>query len=318
MAESLSLENKLLTTLANNPINSHRYPGVFGMNPRSIILVVVALVVAGLAAMLMRNYLGNAQQTQVVQAPIGPKILVAAVDLPIGKFIEGADLRWQSWPDENVSELYLREGVVRLTDFGGHVVRHGITAGEPVTRARVVAPGVRGFLAAVLAPGMRAVTIPVTRESSVAGLVFPGDRVDLILTHSVIDDSGIARSVGETVFKNVRVLAVDASTDDQTNTPRLGKSITIEVTPKLAQEVAVVRRLGSISLSLRSLSKPDGEDTTALMRDENMPYTDDKTVSWDADVSNLVAPLDIGSTRHQVIISRGSSSEIVEFKRKEK
>lgn len=287
------------------------------MNPRSIILIVVALAVAGLAAFLARGFISANQPQQAAQvAPLGPKILVASVNLPIGHIVEAKDLRWQSWPDSNVSENYLREGATTVQKVVGYVVRHSITVGEPITTARIVGPSERGFVAAALGPGMRAVTIGVGRTSGLAGLLFPGDRVDILLTHTVTDDNGIVRQVGETVFQNVRVLAIDARTDDQSSKPGLGKTVTLEVTPKLAEKMAVVQRLGALSLVLRSIKRTEGDEDGPMSRDESMPISGAQTYSFDAEVSALSPPLDMGNSRDLVIISKGSQSQLIEFKRK--
>lgn len=289
------------------------------MNPRSIILVVVALVVAGLAAFLARGFISANQPQQAAQvAPVGPKILVAAINLPIGHVVTAKDLRWQSWPDGNVSENYLRDGTAKVQSVVGYVVRHGITVGEPITTARIVGPSERGYVAASLGEGMRAITVSINKASGVAGLLFPGDRVDIILTHTIVDDNGITRQVGETVFQNIRILAIDVRTNDQTNKPGVGKTATLEVTPKLAEKIAVVQRLGSLTLVLRSIKRPDGEESTELARDESMPVSGAQTYSFDAEVSALSPPLDMGDSKQVVIISKGNQSQMIEFKRNDK
>lgn len=289
------------------------------MNPRSIILVVVALVVAGLAAFLARGFISANQPQQAAQvAPLGPKILVASVNLPIGHIVVAKDLRWQSWPDSNVGQNYLREGSTTAQNVVGQVVRHSITVGEPITKVRIVAPSERGFVAAALGPGMRAVTIGINAISGVGGLLFPGDRVDILLTHQITDDNGITRQVGETIFQNIRVLAIGQRTDDQTNEVKGGKTATLEVTPKLAEKIAIARRMGSLSLVLRSINRPDGVEVANMERDESMPISGAQTYSFDAEVSALSPPLDMGDSKELVIITKGNQSLLVEFKRKEK
>ena len=93
-------------------------------------------------------------------------------------------------------ETYVLKGQRSEEEMVGAVVRSRIAAGEPITDGAVVKPGDRGFLAAVLSPGMRAVSVPVNATSSHSGLIFPGDRVDLILTQSLSADEGEIRSAG--------------------------------------------------------------------------------------------------------------------------
>jgi len=148
------------------------------------------------------------------------------------------------------------------------VVRHPVTAGEPVTQGSLVAPGDRGFLAAALGPGMRAVTIPVSARTAVAGFVFPGDHIDLVLTQTVKGSLGQSLKASETILKNLRVLATDQSTEQETvegkTRVRTFSTVTIEVTPKLAEKIAVAQTIGTISLSLRSIADNSTELEQAL------------------------------------------------------
>ena len=175
------------------------------MNARGIILIVVALVLAGLAAFFARTFIVG--EEQVVEAAKGPNVLVARRPLPIGKIIDNKDFSWLQWPVETVHPGYIIEGKmkpnnqpIRMADYIGRVVRDSMVAGEPITVGKLVRPGQRGFMAAILKPGMRAITLSVTRITGVAGFVFPGDRVDILLSRTATDDNGILRQVTETSF----------------------------------------------------------------------------------------------------------------------
>src|SRR5690606_17557614 len=131
-----------------------------------------------------------------------------------------------------------------------------ITAGEPVTQGSLVSPGDRGFLAAALGPGMRAVTISVSDKTGVAGFVFPGDHVDIMLAQEVEGEEGASLKAAETILRNLRVLATDQSTETTTNDQ--GKTevtefrtVTLEVTPRIAEKIAVAETIGTLSLALR-------------------------------------------------------------------
>ncbi len=147
----------------------------------------------------------------------------------------------------------------------GTVVRYPITAGQPITRGSLVGPEDRSFLAAALGPGMRAVTVPVNAVTGVAGFVFPGDHVDIMLTQTVSGGGdGPPLKVSETVMRNVRVLATDQRITDSKD--KEGKSVaktfhnvTLEVTPKIAEKMAVAQSLGTLSLSLRSIADNTAE-----------------------------------------------------------
>ncbi|MGH6934274.1 MAG: Flp pilus assembly protein CpaB, partial [Dongiaceae bacterium] len=154
------------------------------MNLRNIILVFAALLVAGGTAFVARGLLtGQPSQTaQVREESKAKKVLVAKVDLPAGNFIKPEDMTWQKWPSDGINGVYLLEGQSDMNSMVGAVVRKGIVTGQPITEAMIARPGDRGFLAAVLSPGMRAMTIGVGNVGAVAGLIFPGDRVDILLT----------------------------------------------------------------------------------------------------------------------------------------
>ena len=143
----------------------------------------------------------------------------------------------------------------------GTVVRYPVTAGQPVTQGALVRPGDRGFLAAALGAGMRAVTITVSARTGVAGFVFPGDHVDLMLTQSVNptgNDTGTPLNAAETILRNLRVLATDQSTDtvvvEGKTVVKAFSTVTLEVTPKIAEKIAVADKIGTLSLSLRSIA----------------------------------------------------------------
>ena len=144
------------------------------------------------------------------------------------------------------------------------MVRYPVTAGQPLTRGAVVGPQDRGFLAAALGPGMRAITVPVNTSTSVSGFVFPGDRVDVMLTQEVAGGGqGTPLKVTETIIRNVRVLAtdqrVDSKGEDGKTEVKTFSNVTLEVTPRIAEKISVAQSLGTLSLSLRSIADNTAE-----------------------------------------------------------
>lgn len=292
------------------------------MNPRTILLGVAALLTAGLTAMLVQGWLER-QRTNLAVRPNAPiiqanqtRILVSARDLGAGSFIKLDHLRWQAWPKDGLAPSYLTQPKHKRQNYVGAVVRRGIAAGEPITGSRIVKPGDRGFLAAVVRPGLRAVSVQVNATSSIAGLVFPGDRVDLILSHRFESEAAKKsdrklRHVSETVLTNVRILAIDQSTDDQKATKKgVPKTATLEVTPKQAEMVAVALNLGSLSLSLRSLANDHGEDAdpASLFSSESDDARRGRTLTTGSEVSRIISA---GAGRaHVVNVLRGDKTEI--------
>jgi len=234
------------------------------MDVRKLMLMAGALVFAAICAVTARTMIGGSSGQPVVAAapvvPTGPQVLVAVKTLPPGTIIGPGAVRYQTWPKDLVDNAYYIQGQQPgLQAVIGTVVRYTVTAGQPVTQGALIKPGDRGFLAAALAPGMRAVSIAVTAQASVAGFVFPGDRIDLLLTQTVPGGDGQPLKATETIVRNLRVLATDQKTDKTTDAD--GKTqvvafsnVTIEATPKIAEEIAVAQAVGTLSLSLRSLA----------------------------------------------------------------
>jgi pilus assembly protein CpaB len=244
------------------------------MDFKKVLLLVGALMVAAVTAIMARNMFAGAGAKQAVAAPVavptGPKVLVAAKDLPVGTILDQTSLKFVAWPKESMQDSYYAQSAPDSdpSKLAGTVVRYPITAGQPVTRGSLVGPEDRGFLAAALSPGMRAVTVPVTATSGLAGFVFPGDHVDIVLTESVNGSGDQALKVSETILRNVRVLATDQRYTDKDTDGKVkvqqASNVTLEVTPKIAEKIAVAQSVGSLSLSLRSLSDTSSDVDQAV------------------------------------------------------
>ncbi len=245
------------------------------MDKKKLILLVAALVVAIGTALAARSMFAGAATPEAEAAPVepqGPKVLVSKRNLPVGTIVTADAIGYQLWPEELVQDAYFIDGEANMELLLGTVVRHQITAGEPVTQGSLVAPGDRGFLAAALGPGMRAVTIPVSARTGVAGFVFPGDRIDLVLTQAVGGEGGGLRA-SETILTNLRVLATDQSTettttDDGRTVVRAFRTVTLESTPRIAEKIAVAQTLGTLSIALRSIADNQAELERAIAAGE--------------------------------------------------
>src|SRR5580692_9844775 len=161
------------------------------MKTRTIIFAAIALVMGLITATFARHQLSAAREHVIQQAQERPSttayVLVAAHDLPSGALLQDDDFTWQSWPDDRLSDAYMRKGRDDGHSLAGAVVRQRIAQGEPIGTGSVIHPGEHGFLAAVLAPGARATTVPLNATADGAGLILPGDHVDLLLSHQIPD-----------------------------------------------------------------------------------------------------------------------------------
>jgi len=240
------------------------------MDFKKIVLLVGALMVAAVTAIMARNMFAGAGAQQAAAAPVeaqGPRVLVARKALPVGTIIDSTMIGFEPWPEDSVQPAYYVQGGPDsdASKLLGTVVRFPVTAGQPVTRGALVGPKDRGFLAAALGPGMRAITVPVDdKTGGVGGFVFPGDRVDLVLTQEIEGGGdGEPLRVSETIVRNIRVLATDQRVDGKDEEGKTvvlkAQTVTLEATPRIAEKIAVAQSMGVLSLSLRSLADTTSE-----------------------------------------------------------
>jgi pilus assembly protein CpaB len=242
------------------------------MRPVLIILIVVALAIAGVTAFLVNRFLSETEEASRVEPEIVAEqtvdILIAADTLPVGKIVRDENLRWQRWPENAVNSSYIvkgsADGAQEIEDFIGSAVRVEMIAGEPIVAAKVFRRGEAGFLSGVLTPGMRAVTIAVNARTGTGGFVLPGDKVDVMVVFNaeVVNPStgnNQDHYVSETILEDIRVLAVDQKVAFDTNTEAaietladVVETVTLEVTPNQAQAISVADSMGGLSLALRS------------------------------------------------------------------
>ncbi len=273
------------------------------MRGKTIVIALIALLIAGGTGMLIKTWLRvqNDRMLAGIHQPVQPKevgirILVAAKELPAGTLLTPAHLIWQVWPEKGMTKQYVVEKKRKKAEFVGAVVRAGIAASKPIIEGRVVKPGDRGFMAAVLTPGMRAISVQVNRTTDILGFVFPGDRIDLIVTHRFQIEGKRKKKtqqVSETVLAGVRVLAVDQTTDDQDDKPKIATTATLEVTPKQAEMVAVAAQIGRLSLSLRSLTI---DESKGIAQAPKGPAKKGNTFTRDSDVSAMIRGSGTGPT----------------------
>lgn len=210
-------------------------------------------------------------------------VLALARDVRAGNLLKADDVTARELPPADAGADPILDSVSARRDVLGGMVRRSLASGDPLRAGDVMRPGEHGFLAAVLRPGMRAVAVAVDTVSGTAGLIWPGDRVDVILTQT-LDDARLPagrRIAGETVLQNVLVIAIDQVLVQgaQTDGPdvRVPKTVTLELTGGEAERVQVAGRIGRLSLALRSAEQT--ADSGATKAPEPV---------WAGDVSNAL------------------------------
>jgi pilus assembly protein CpaB len=278
------------------------------MRIRTLILFLAAAVLAGGTGLLVRSFLAQKAveaDARPLERPAAPQksVLVARNGITRGQILKPQDFSWQVWPEGGIDRNYIQSGTRQAEAFSGWVARDPIAPGEPIIEAKIVSPGSRGFLAAALAPGMRAVSVTVNATSGISGFVFPGDQVDILVTHNpVVGGGGEApHKAAETVLHDVRVIAVDQKLDNKGTEALVPRTATLEVTPKQSEIIAVATEMGKLSLSLRSLAVAEEKSPT-----DSPGEGEGGTFTLDSEVSQLLTKRG-NSSADGVTVLRGNS-----------
>jgi pilus assembly protein CpaB len=244
------------------------------MKAARLVVLVVAVAAGGAAALLAGRGGEEPPPPQPVAAPSidTVEILVAKIDIQLGQAISAQDMQWQLWPTQAASPVFIRrsergDAIEHLT---GAIARAPFVAGEPLRDSKLIKANGSGYMAAVLDKGMRAVSTEISPETGAGGFILPNDRVDVILSRRdrEAEKSGAAEThTSDTILSNIRVLAIDQTLGEKDGQKVvIGKTTTLELTPRQAETLALSRQLGTLSLALRSLA--DANDTTLPSEDE--------------------------------------------------
>jgi pilus assembly protein CpaB len=249
-------------------------------------VVLFGLILCGLGGFgaIAWVMLPHNQAAAAIVAPEKQTVLVASHAIQAGALIKPEDLAGSAIEVTKLPTGHLKDSEDERRALVGGLIRRPLAAGDVLRLpGDVLRPSDHGFLAAVLSPGTRAVTVGVDMISGAAGLIWPGDHVDLILTQT-LDGSNIApgrKVAAETVLRDVRVIAIDqqiaqgatnGATNGAVDTATVAKTVTLEVSAGKAEVIQVATRLGRLSLTLRAADA--GSDSDAPL-----------TTTWAGDVS---------------------------------
>jgi pilus assembly protein CpaB len=231
-------------------------------------LLVVSLAAVGIAAGVHLLLRPGAEAPAAATRPAAPAPAVLTVKnaLPPGHILRPDDLVEVPWGNGNLPASAIQAGTPDAQAIPGAVTRRAFAAGEMLVPGSVIRPGERGFLAALVTPGNRAIAVSVDATTAAGGLIWPGDRVDIILTQEIREDGvPLAQQVvSETILSDVRILSTDQKLDSAGQTSgtvegaveprRIPTTVTLEVTPDDAERVTVAGTLGRLHLTLRGVA----------------------------------------------------------------
>jgi pilus assembly protein CpaB len=251
-----------------------------------------------------------------------PHILVAGKALRAGALLVMEDIGAVEVAAGQEPSGSFGDTIAARSALRGAMVRRSLNPNEPIVAGDVLNPGDRGFLAAVLGSGMRAVTVGVDPVSGTAGLIWPGDHVDLVLTQAIDEkEQPIDRRVsGETVLTNLRVIAVDqqlvqgaqGTQANPTAVANANRTVTLEASIFDAERVAVASRLGRISLVVRAAAD-DQSSGTEVPDTASVPPPAPAAIAWSGDVSPALRDHTSGKTASTIRVNRGKDVEEVHF-----
>lgn len=226
--------------------------------PRTVLIVgVIAVVIAVVASVSLYNYL-TGQEARVKEAVATERIVVASEEIPIGSAIGAAKLKLADWPKANVpiGAFSSTEQVVGRVAIERHL------PGDPIIEARLIPKeGAPGILTYKIPEGRRAMTVAVDQVAGVAGFITPGSKVDVVLT---IIPPGETQSVSKIIptLQNIPVLAIGQIIEQKEGQPVVVPTVTMDVAPAQAEELAIASTQGRLQLVLRRAGDADMPKTT--------------------------------------------------------
>lgn len=237
------------------------------MRASTVFSVLVAFILAGLAVFGVREYLNAqrvaiAQQTQAAVDDDPRNFVVAArTSMGFGERLVAEKLELVEWASDRLppGAFTRMEDVVGANDETARYVLSSISEGELILPAKITMPGQQAKLSTAISPGMKAVSIRVNDVLGVAGFVLPGDRVDVMLTRGEGDSSFV-----DILLQGVRVVAIDQLADDRADRPSVVRTVTFEVTTEQAQKLTLAANVGTLSLALRNVASPPGEEVDRI------------------------------------------------------
>jgi pilus assembly protein CpaB len=230
------------------------------MNTARIVVLTLAVGAGGIAAYLASGSDNKPAPAEPVAQLQTVDVLVARSDIGLGQTVAAEDLQWQTWPAAAASNSFIqRNGRPEATrEIAGSIARAPFIAGEPIREPKLIKASGSGFMAAILPPGMRAISTEISPETGAGGFILPNDRVDVILSKRERnqDRNGPPEIINaEIILSNVRVLAIDqAPKEKDGQNAVVGKTVTLELKPEQAETLARARQSGTLALALRSIT----------------------------------------------------------------
>lgn len=234
------------------------------MNLSKVLIIIIALGVAIGAMMFSKSLIGQPQQVaevKVVEEIEKTNILLAKTTMPMGHQVTEDDIIWQEWPKDMVHKNMITQdnGEDMMQKALASIVKIQIDEGDPIRFSKLIDPKDGGLLSAILAPGMRAVSTPISPETGAGGFILPNDKVDILLTKQDRN----SQNKTKTILVNIKVLAIDQTIREEDGQQVVvGRTATLELSSAQSEILALANNEGSLTLSLRSLADRNVSENT--------------------------------------------------------
>jgi pilus assembly protein CpaB len=234
------------------------------MNSRFMTMLIIALVLAGGAALIAKRWVDSFRNTPESAAQNTVPVYVAAVNIPYTTRLEQTHYKLVNWPKENVPAEAFTEADTKADPnvMVGKVAQRDFFAGEILLKPQIKEHLGGSTLSALIQEGMRAISVRVDDVVGVAGFILPGNKADIITSEG---------HKGETftLLRNVKILAIDQTASPDQDKPAVVRALTLEVTPKQAEVLVHAMKNGSLQFTLRNPM-----DTTAPPAEIVQPVSD--------------------------------------------
>jgi pilus assembly protein CpaB len=268
----------------------------------NVVMLLMALAMGAVAAFLARDWLvSHASSEAARETPA--TVVVATAALGYGATISASSVAEVPWPSSAVPEGAFAT-VQDLLKDGRRVVLTPLARSEPVLRAKVTEPGQRGSLSTMIEEGKRAVTVSVDDVRGVAGFIFPGDFVDVVLTRP--NGSEGSQSYSEVILQHVKVLAIDQLAGQQQERPTVAKAVTVELTSEQSLKILLATNIGRLSLILRQTAEAQSSGPNQRVTERDL-YSGEPTPPVAAPAPAPVKPKE--SLTRNVTIVRGTKPD---------
>jgi pilus assembly protein CpaB len=227
-----------------------------------LIILGVAVAAAGGAGYVAKNMVAAPPPQVVVDSPQAPAIalqdvLVLSGDVPMGSPLEN-NISWESWPANGINANFITRAAEpeALEKLKGSVARMAMYTGEPLRRSKLIGEG-QSFMSSILPTVMRAVATAISADTSAGGFILPNDFVDVIMTRRSDTGNGGSGFTTETILKNIRVLAIDQTIqeDEEGKKTKVGQTATLQLTPEQVEIITVAQQMADrLTLALRSIT----------------------------------------------------------------